>query len=256
MILHDTNFEGLSRKKYEVKVIQDAELSRIPNPAPNLSQFNVKMCCSSSSWSKRRWSFWGFCVLFSSIHTKSIFDLGSALDPAGEVYDAPQTPWSDGEGDTPPHTSPSSTRLHLGVVATSKSVPNFRHRFIFTLHILCDQNDAPRSNCMAVFWVIGQIHLSFMYCSCHSDCLSMPCMFSIDVYYSEAQRYCIHCVSKKFRTLVIFSNNSNKYGPMLITFGRQNRHWMVSLQVYNWFLRFIKHGTSLGCFYSKISNHL
>ena len=34
------NFEGLSRKKY--KVIQDAELSRISNPVPNLSRFNVK----------------------------------------------------------------------------------------------------------------------------------------------------------------------------------------------------------------------
>jgi len=61
---------------------------------------------------------------------------------------------------------------------------------------------------------------------------------------------------KKFRTPVIFSNNSNKSGPILITFGRENRQWMVSLQLYNWFLRLIKQGTSLDCFYGKISNHL
>jgi len=30
---------------------------------------------------------------------------------------------------------------------------------------------------------------------------------------------------KKFRTPVIFSNNSNKSGPILITFGRENRRW-------------------------------
>jgi len=41
------NFKGLSRKKYEV--IQDAKLSRIPNPDPNLSGFNVKMCQALSS---------------------------------------------------------------------------------------------------------------------------------------------------------------------------------------------------------------
>ena len=52
-------FRGPVRKKY--KVIRDAELSQIPNPVPNLSQFNVKMGCSSSSWSKCSWSFWRFC---------------------------------------------------------------------------------------------------------------------------------------------------------------------------------------------------
>jgi len=54
------NFEGLSRKKYEV--IRDAELSRILNSVPNLSRFNIKMRCSSSSWSKCSWSFWRFCL--------------------------------------------------------------------------------------------------------------------------------------------------------------------------------------------------
>jgi len=39
-----------------------AELSRIPNPVPNLSRFNVKMCQTSSSWSKCTWSFWRFCL--------------------------------------------------------------------------------------------------------------------------------------------------------------------------------------------------
>ena len=66
---------------------------------------------------------------------------------------------------------------------------------------------------------------------------------------------CTLCL-KKFRTPVIFSNNSNKSGPILIGFGRQNRQCMVTLQVYNWFPRLIKQRTSLGCFYSKISNHL
>jgi len=60
---------------------------------------------------------------------------------------------------------------------------------------------------------------------------------------------------KKFRTPVIFSNNSNKSGPILITFDRENCQWMVSLQVYYCFLRLIKQDTSLGCFCGKISNH-
>ena len=38
------NFEGPSQKNYEV--IRDAELSRIPNPVPNLSRFNVTKCCN------------------------------------------------------------------------------------------------------------------------------------------------------------------------------------------------------------------
>jgi len=37
----------------------------------------------------------------------------------------------------PPHTSLSSTRLDLGVVAASKSVPNFYHRFMVTLDARC-----------------------------------------------------------------------------------------------------------------------
>jgi len=53
-------FWGPIPKKYEV--IRDAELSRIPNTVPNLSRFNVKICCSSSSWSKCSWSFWRFCL--------------------------------------------------------------------------------------------------------------------------------------------------------------------------------------------------
>jgi len=80
----------------------------------------------------------------------------------------------------------------------------------------------------------------------------------LQCYFSTAYKW--HCdnysVSKNSGPHVIISNNSNKSGPILITLGRENRRWMVSLQVYNWFLRLIKQGTSLGCFYSKISNHL
>jgi len=75
------------------EVIRDAELSWIPNPVPNLSRFNVEMCCSSSSWSECNWSFWRFCLSemrFVKLKTtESIFSRGSAPDPAGEVYDAP-----------------------------------------------------------------------------------------------------------------------------------------------------------------------
>jgi len=39
------NFEGLSRKNYDV--IRDAELSRIPNIVPNLSRFNVTIKCAA-----------------------------------------------------------------------------------------------------------------------------------------------------------------------------------------------------------------
>ena len=52
---------------------------------------------------------------------------------------------------------------------------------------------------------------------------------------------------KKFRTPVIFSNNSNRSGPILTTFGRENRQWMVSPQVHSWFLRFDKTGYQLRC---------
>ena len=99
------NFKGLSRKKYEV--IRDAELSRIPNPVPNLSRFNVKLCQASSSWSKCSWSFWRFCLSempsMSSKCIKCIFGRGGAPDPSGGSYNAPP--------DAPsPYLSPSAFR--------------------------------------------------------------------------------------------------------------------------------------------------
>ena len=57
-----------------------------------------------------------------------------------------------------------------------------------------------------------------------------------------------YTVSQKFRTLVMFSNNSNKSGQILITFGRENHRWIISLQVHSWFLRFDKTGYQLRLF--------
>jgi len=56
----------------------------------------------------------------------------SAPDPSREVYDAPRSPSWMGMAMPPPHKSPSSM-LDLSVVAASKSVPNFHHRFMVTL---------------------------------------------------------------------------------------------------------------------------
>jgi len=120
------NFEGLSRKKYEV--IRDAELSWIPNPVPNLFRFNVKMRCSSSSWSKCSWSFWRFCLSemcsvelkMHKIHFRPGLRPGSLW---GNLGRSPIDPivgwWGDKEGDTPPCTLPP-WRLDLGIFAASK----------------------------------------------------------------------------------------------------------------------------------------
>jgi len=55
------NFGGLSRKKYGV--IRNANCPELWTLfVPNLSWFNVKICCSSSTWSKCSWSFWVFCL--------------------------------------------------------------------------------------------------------------------------------------------------------------------------------------------------
>ena len=56
----------------------------------------------------------------------------SAPDPSREVYDAPRSPSWMGMAMPPPHKSPSSM-LDLSVVAASKSVPNFHHRFMVTI---------------------------------------------------------------------------------------------------------------------------
>jgi len=66
---------------------------------------------------------------FELKRAKSIFGRGSAPDSAGEVYDA--TPSRMGKAMPPRHTSPSR-RLDRGVVAASKSVPNYHHTFIVT----------------------------------------------------------------------------------------------------------------------------
>jgi len=72
-LLHDltirwpsiSNFSGQSRilracpeKNTRSFGTLNSELYRLPN----LSRFNVKMCCSSNSWSKCNWSFWCFCL--------------------------------------------------------------------------------------------------------------------------------------------------------------------------------------------------
>jgi len=124
------NFEGLSRKKY--KVIRDAELSRIPIYVPNLSRFNVKMCCSSSSW-----SFWRFCL--SEMRSLALKTHQIHFRPGLHPGPRWRNLWCSpdllvGWGRRCPLLIPlSSTRLDLGVVATSKSVPNFYHRFMVTL---------------------------------------------------------------------------------------------------------------------------
>jgi len=67
------------------------------------------------------------CVLLSSIRTKSIFSRGPVLE---KFMTLPQTLESDGEGNALIPLPPRRLRrLDLGVVAASKSVPNFHHRF-------------------------------------------------------------------------------------------------------------------------------
>jgi len=123
------NFEGLSRKKYEV--IRDAELSRVPNPAPNLSWFNVKICCSSSSWWKCSCSFWHFCLsemCFVKLKThKILFQLGLGSLGCSPIY--PIVGWQgDRDGDTP------SPCISILVSSPPRKVSlDFCHRFMVTL---------------------------------------------------------------------------------------------------------------------------
>ena len=72
------------------------------------------------------------CVLFSSKRTKSIFSWGPAPDPNGEVYDAPPDPIVEW-GRRCPLLIPLLDAEDLGVVAASKSVRNFHHRFMVAL---------------------------------------------------------------------------------------------------------------------------
>ena len=123
------NFEGQSRKKYEV--IRDAELSRVPNPAPNLSWFNVKICCSSSSWWKCSCSFWHFCLsemCFVKLKThKILFQLGLGSLGCSPIY--PIVGWQgDRDGDTP------SPCISILVSSPPRKVSlDFCHRFMVTL---------------------------------------------------------------------------------------------------------------------------
>jgi len=58
--------------------------------------------------------------------------------------------------------------------------------------------------------------------------------FSLHGISTTAQKQCIfmiYTVSQKNRTLVKFSNISNKSGPMLIIFGTENRQYMFSLRM-------------------------
>ena len=66
-------------------------------------------------------------IFSSSTCTKTRFRLGrsSALDSAGGVYDAPQTPWSAGEGDTPPIPLPRYRLIEL-------VLRPHQHRFLST----------------------------------------------------------------------------------------------------------------------------
>jgi len=104
------NFQGLS-----------AELSRLPNPVPNLSGFCVEMCCS--------WWFWRLClseILFSSKCTRSFSARAPSQTPLeGGVYDAPPDSLVRWEGGyTFPLPPPRRIQcLDLGVVAASKKCP-------------------------------------------------------------------------------------------------------------------------------------
>jgi len=110
------NFEGLSRKKY--KVNRDAELSRISNPVPNLSRFNIKrqtvdqMQFIIDVFACQR------CALLSSKRIKSIFGRGSAPDPAGELTTLPRPPNRMGRAMPPP---PPHIPLSLGAFGVSIS---------------------------------------------------------------------------------------------------------------------------------------
>ena len=80
------NFDGLSRKNYEVS--QDAELSRIPNLVPILSHFECNIISHADKvYTYRPNTCTEFvvvrCVLSSSKCTTSTFGWGSVSDPAG-----------------------------------------------------------------------------------------------------------------------------------------------------------------------------
>jgi len=128
------NFDGPSRENYEV--FWDAELYRIPNPVPILSQCECECNITSHvdklySYSPNRYTEFVVvrCVHSSSKCIKSIFGRSSTLDPAGKAYDAPPDPLVGWEGATP---CPSL----LDAFSVSNTVPNFCHRF-YTDRLRC-----------------------------------------------------------------------------------------------------------------------